>query len=218
MALPLQNNTVSVGQRRPSTSQGDYNSISFAITQMLSKIQTATLVKIISCTNTGDINDVVGFVDVQPLVNQIDGLGNSVPHTTVFNIPYFRMQGGKNAVIIDPEIGDIGICVFANRDISKIKSTKKQGNPDSYRQFSFSDGLYIGGVLNAIPEQYVQFNSTGINIVSKGVLDFKSVSVNIVADTFNVNATTFTHNNVNIGATHHHSGVQTGTGNTGGPS
>jgi hypothetical protein len=218
VALPSQNNTVSVGQRKPSTTWGEYNNIAFTIMQMMAKMQTATLVQIVSCTNSGGIDEPVGFVDVLPLVNQIDGLGNATPHTTIFNLPYFRMQGGKNAVIIDPEIGDIGICVFANRDISKIKSTKKQGNPDSYRQFSFSDGLYIGGVLNAIPEQYVQFNSTGINIVSKGVLDLTAESVSITADNFNVASTTFTHNGVNIGANHHHSGVQTGTGNTGGPS
>ena len=216
--MPSPSDIISVGQKRASTTWGEYNNIAFAIMQIMGKIQTATLVQIKACTNLGGIDSPVGFVDVLPLVNQLDGLGNSVPHTTVFNIPYFRMQGGKNAVIIDPEKDDIGICVFANRDISKIKTTKKQGNPDSYRQFSFSDGLYIGGVLNAIPEQYVQFNSTGINIVSKGILDLEAVSVNIIADTFNVTSTTFTHNNVNIGATHHHSGVQTGTGNTGGPS
>jgi len=156
-------NDIPLGRLGPQTTWSEYNSLAFVINSFLSKIQTATLVKIVSCTNSGGVSP-VGFVDVIPLVDQIDGLGVPVPHVTLFNIPYFRAQGGSNAIILDPQAGDIGICVFASRDISKVKSSKKSSPPDSLRQFSYSDGLYIGGVLNGPPSQYVQFSTAGIKI------------------------------------------------------
>lgn len=108
----------------------EYNRIYFAISQAIAKVQTATLVQIMAVTNAGEV-DPVGFVDIMPLVNQVDGNGNPTPHVTIYNIPYLRIQGGTNAIIIDPQVGDIGIAVFTSRDISKVKSTKAQANPGS---------------------------------------------------------------------------------------
>jgi hypothetical protein len=105
-------------------------------------------------------------VDVLPLVNQIDGGNGAMPHGVVHNIPYFRLQGGANAIILDPQVGDIGICVFADRDISAVKTAKGVANPGSKRRFDMADGLYIGGVLNGAPTQYLQFSGSGINVVS----------------------------------------------------
>jgi len=75
-------------------------------------------------------------------------------------------KGGKNGIIIDPEVGDIGLCAIANRDISKIKATKAEAMPGSNRTFSLSDGIYLGGCLNGSPDQFIQFNSSGITITS----------------------------------------------------
>lgn len=182
---------VPLGQRGPQTTWSEYNSLAFVIGSFLSKIQTATLVKIVSCTNSGGVSP-VGFVDVLPLVDQIDGFGVPVPHVTLFNIPYFRAQGGQNAIILDPQVGDIGICVFASRDISKVKSSKKSSPPDSLRQFSYSDGLYLGGVLNATPTQYVQFSSAGIKLHSPTAVILEAPDVQILAQTVEINATSST--------------------------
>jgi hypothetical protein len=99
-------------------------------------------------------------------VNQVDGAGNATPHDVLHHLPYFRLQGGSDAVILDPKVGDIGLAGFASRDISSVKSTKAQANPGSARSFDMADGVYIGGMLNGVPEQYVQFTQGGINIVS----------------------------------------------------
>lgn len=154
---------------RAQTTWGKYNQILFAIQQAIAKLQTATLVQVMGVTNTDGVEP-VGFVDVLPLVNQVDGNGNPTPHVTVYNLPYLRLQGGNNAIILDPEIGDIGICVFASRDISKVKSTKAQANPGSPRSYDFADGIYLGGVLNGAPQQYVRFSSAGIEIVSPSTI------------------------------------------------
>lgn len=192
MALPSQNNDgIATGQLRPSDTWGEYNNLNFVIQQQLQKMQTATLVRIEACTNDGGVTP-VGFVDVTPMVNQIDGQGNAVPHATIYGIPYFRLQGGTNAIIIDPEPGDIGMCVFASRDISKIKSTKKSGNPGSFRAFNYADGMYLGGLLNAEPIQYVQFTGGWIKMVSPNKIWLEAPEVVIDAETVVINATTST--------------------------
>lgn len=229
------------GQQKPSTTWGEFNNIAFLVQQALSKMQTATLVRIEKCTNSGGLSP-VGFVDVTPLVTQIDGAGTPTPHVMIYNLPYFRLQGGANAIIIDPEPGDIGIAVFASRDISKVKSTKKQAPPGSFRQYSFSDGMYLGGMLNGTPTQYVQFSTAGIRIHSPTLVKLDAPDIQLVAETVEINAsasTTITtpnfivNGNTQMNGTlnstgnitgagislnsHLHTGVQPGGGNTGGP-
>lgn len=169
------------GVMSPQDVWGRYNSIRFVISQALAKMQTATLVEIVSCTNDGDLSP-VGTVNVIPLVNQVDALGNPQPHVTIYNVPYLRMQGGTNAIILDPQIGDIGVAVFASRDLSKVISTQAQANPGSARQYDFSDALYLGGMLNAIPQQYVQFNAEGIGIVSPGTVTIQAPTIALDGD------------------------------------
>jgi len=242
LSSPTDTDEIPTGRLNPGDDWGQFNNQTFLIAQLIRRIQTTTLVKIIDCTNNGGLSE-VGFVDVLPLVNQLDGAGNPTEHETIFNIPYCRIQGGANAVIIDPEPGDIGICVFASRDISKIKNTKAQANPGSYRQHSFSDGLYIGGVLNGVPGQYVQFSSAGIKIYSPTKIELAApavainatVSCTITTPLFTVNGATILNGTVTQtggGAssfsgplsgqgtdvhTHVHSGVEAGPSNTGAP-
>lgn len=156
------------GMLSPSSLWGRYNNLRFVIQQTIASIQTASVVKVMACTNDGGVSP-VGTVDVQILVNQVNGNGISTPHVTMYGLPYLRIQGGANAIILDPQVGDIGIAVFASRDITNVKSTKAQANPGSYRMHDFADGMYLGGILNGIPTQFVQFSSAGISIVSPTV-------------------------------------------------
>src|SRR6185503_3914263 len=143
----------------------DYTKLVFVFNQLLRGLATATVVRVEACTNDGGLAP-VGFVDVTPLVNQVDGAGQPTPHDVVYGIPYQRVQGGANAVIIDPEPGDLGIAVFASRDISAVKTAKAPANPGSARTFDYADGMYIGGILNAVPQQYIRFSEDGIELVS----------------------------------------------------
>lgn len=179
------------GALLPSSTWGEFNNIAFMVQQALGKMQTATLVRIESCTNAGGLSP-VGYVDVTPLVNQLDGQGNPTPHVTIYNLPYFRLQGGANGIIIDPQKGDIGVAVFASRDISQVKTTKKQGNPGSHRQYSFADGMYLGGMLNGTPTQYIQFSTAGIRIHSPTRVKIDAPDVLIEAQTVEINASTST--------------------------
>jgi hypothetical protein len=236
MASPSQDSDgIPSGQLKPQSTWGEFNNIAFMVSQALAKMQTATLVRIEACTNTGGVSP-VGFVDVTPMVNQLDAQGNPTPHATIYNVPYLRIQGGANGIIIDPQKGDIGIAVFASRDISKIKTTKTQGNPGSLRQYSFSDGMYLGGALNAVPTQYVRFSASGIKIHSPTAVILEAPDIQLKATTVEIDATasvtmttpTFTVNgamtvtgDVTAQGTsvhnHKHGGVTPGSGQTGTP-
>ena len=131
--------------------RGGQGEIGYIVESILSRLQTVTLVKVVAVKGGG--LSPVGMVDVQPLVSQIDGSGGVIPHGVIFNVPYMRLQGGSNAVIIDPQAGDIGMCGFCSRDISSVKANKSASAPQSKRRFDYSDGLYFGGFLNGTPSQ-----------------------------------------------------------------
>lgn len=148
-----------------SDTSSDLNAQSFLINQIIGKLATTALVKVLAVTNSGGAA-AVGYVDVQPMVHQVDGAGNPTPHGQINHMPYFRLQGGTDAVILDPKVGDIGFCVFCSRDISAVKRQKAPAAPSSRRRNDWADGLYVGGVLNGVPTQYIKFSSTGVNITT----------------------------------------------------
>ncbi len=215
-----------------------FNSISFIAQSLINGMATATMVRVTAVHNTGDLSP-VGLVDIQPLLNQQDGFGNPTPHNIIHNCPYMRMQGGTNAIIIDPQVGDTGLAVFNDKDISKIIANQQSNgggasqlaNPDSGRRNSFSDGMYFGGFLNGTPEQYIQFNTEGITITSPTSVTINAplITLNGVVETTSTMAvTTSVTSPLIVGTTdvtfggksginHTHSGVQTGGGNTGPP-
>lgn len=159
------------GAETPGTAAAEYNVLLFVIAQVLAKgLNTIKLVKVLACSNNGGLS-AVGTVTVQALVNQVTGNGQAVPHGPLYDVPYFRLQGGPGAVIIDPNVGDIGLCAFSDRDISLVKATKAQANPGSDAMFDWADGLYFGGFLNGVPTCYVQVQGTTVNVVAAGVVN-----------------------------------------------
>lgn len=207
------------GTQTPGDGSSDYSATLFSIEQVLSRANTSTLVKIVAVTNSGGLSP-VGFVDVQPLVNQVDGAKNAMPHGVLHHLPYFRLQGGGDAIIIDPKVGDIGIAVFADHDISSVAASKAQSNPGSWRRFSMADGLYIGGVLNGTPTQYVQFSTAGIKLHSPTAIILEAPDVQISAATVEIVATASTTITTPIftvnGATVLNGTLNQGTGSAGG--
>lgn len=186
------------------------------------------------------------LLDVMPLVSGFSADGSRVDNSTVFNVPVWRLQRGVSAVIMDPIEGDIGLMLCCDRDITKVRDEKKESLPASKRVHSKSDGIYLGGVLNAEPSQYVKFANDGIDIVSPLVVQVNGNAVVVNADekislnapiieangqltqgsgSYAGNATfggtltatgEITGNGIHL-STHKHGGVQTGSGNTGTP-
>jgi hypothetical protein len=202
----------------------DYSSeigkLQFVINNALAGIRTAIPVKIIAVSNIGGLSP-IGTVNVQPLVSSVDGSGNLWPHGIIYNVPYMRIQGGANGIILDPAIGDIGIATICDRDISTVKNTGKVSAPGSLRKTDMSDMVYLMTIIGAAPTQYVQFNSTGITITSPTTVTINATDIKIngkLTVVGDVETTgTLKNNSKLVGSTHTHGGVQTGGGTTGAP-
>lgn len=173
------------------------NEAQFIIRALLGDVRTSMPVKVVNVTNAGDVA-AIGRVDIMPLVGQLDGDGQLIPHGIIYDVPYLRIQGGGNAVIIDPAVGDIGIALFCDRDISAVKASKEAAQPGSLRKHDMSDAVYLGAILSAAPTQYIRFSAGGIEIVAPTV----TIPNVLMVGGKNVN-------------THTHGGVQSGGGTTG---
>lgn len=152
------------GNVQPSDDASAYNELVFQINAIMKRVNTCMPVQV-TAVKAGGLGP-VGFVDVQVMVTQLTGNNTVVANPSIQNVPYFRVQGGKNAVIIDPQVGDIGVACFCQRDISSVKKVRAVAPPGSHRMFSFSDAVYFGGTLNGTPEQYIKFDGSGISVYS----------------------------------------------------
>lgn len=152
------------GQQGFSTDASGYNALDFQVQQALRKINTAEPVRVVS-VQPGAVGP-VGMVSVQPVVNLVTGAGDGMEQSELFQLPYLRIQGGENAVIVDPKPGDMGLAVYAMRDTEAVKANRdgKTANPGSARTYSKSDGFYLGGFLNSAPKRYVMVDDTGITL------------------------------------------------------
>ena len=200
------------GAAYPGTAANDFTTMYFIAQQVVAQISTATIVKVVavypaggSGTLTPGMISPAGRVDVLPLVEMLDGADNVYPHSTVYGLLYFRLGAGSNAIIIDPEVGDIGLAVFADRDTSIVKNTSVQARPGSRRRFDMADGVYFGGLLNATPTTYVTFNkdnngNRGIDIHDASGNDIVLKSTGITITDNNTNTIFMNSNGIQISA------------------
>ncbi len=169
----------------------EYNSLLFVIKQVLGRANVAALCKVLAVSGGGV--GTMGYVTLQPLLNQVDGNGDAIPSGTLNNVPYFRMQSGANAIIIDPQVGDVGVAIFSDKDLSAIKLSYNNGsiaqvleygaNPNSNRRFDAADGLFFGGFFNEAPTDYIQFLNGIINLVATNQMNVTVPTLNITAST-----------------------------------
>lgn len=156
-----------------------FNQLSFMMRTMMNKEINTAIPVVVKEVMAG--NGAVGYVKALPLVNDMDAEGNAVDVAIIPKLPYFRLQGGKVAIITDPIVGDIGIAVFAKKDTSNVVAgTKEPVQAGSFRNFSASDGWYIGGFLNQNPETFLQLNQNGTAILTanSGVTINGDVTIN----------------------------------------
>ena len=166
------------GQQGFSTSASDYNAQDFQVRQQLMRINTAEPVRVQA------VDTAARTVDVQPLVKIVGGGGDAISQSELFELPYIRIQGGKNAVVIDPQPGDVGLAVYAMRDVEAVKAAPGQAvNPASARSYDKGDGFYLGGFLNVAPERFLRITDEGAEIEGVARIQAHGQEVTITADT-----------------------------------
>ncbi|MFW5410794.1 Gp138 family membrane-puncturing spike protein [Pectobacterium brasiliense] len=225
---------------RPQDTATDANAQQFLMHQFLMGKSFITLALVMAVSEDGEV------VSVKPMVDGFTGIGDRIPNSVISGVPVWRLQRGASAVIMPPVEGDIGLIAICDRDISSVKATKESALPGSNRTHSYSDAIYLGGVLNAEPSQYVKFANDGIDIVSPLVVSVNGNAVIVNAEdkislnapvieangqltqgagTFAGNATfgggitatgEITGNGIAL-STHVHGGVESGGSNTQGP-
>lgn len=174
------------------------------VQNLMSLINTGELVEVTGVSVSGVAP--VGFVSVRPLTLRTDADNNNIEQSEIHGVPYFRLQGGTNAIICDPAVGDIGFCGFCSRDISLVKRIRAMAATNVYRVSDISDAVFFGGWSAKTPTQYIMFKGSGIDIKSIG-------DVNINGLVIKPDGTLVTKDG-DIVDKHDHGGVQSGGSNT----
>lgn len=226
------------------TGASGFNILSFLVENIINRqINTALPVRVDSCTKPG-AGGAAGYVSATPLICQRGADGNALQPVSIPKLPFFRLQCGKAAVVIDPQPGDVGLAVFAQKDCSALRVGETEPvQAGSFRAFDMSDGFYIGGFLGVPPETFVHLDPEARSVTVTGP---KSVTVN-ADEKITLNAplvevtgrivqtgemasgggSSFTGGFTNTGGrivsngitleTHTHTGVESGSDSTGGP-
>lgn len=168
--LPLTN-------ARPEQSVGGAAQDKFIIQQLISNVHTMIPVEVVSVSIPTGTLAPIGRCSVRPLVQQVDGNNNVYGRGEIINVPYLRVQGGKNAVVLDPVVGDVGLCGFCERDISMVKRTGAEAAPNTRRQYSLNDAVYMFTMMSGTPEQFVHFKDSGIDIKSTGDININGLVI-----------------------------------------
>lgn len=207
-------NTVS-SQRKPNTTSSDYNSFIFGVWQLLAQVNTLELAVVIAVNEDNSL-------DVKPLLNALTPDDEAVEPAIIYSVPYLRLQAGANAVKIKPQVGDMGLIGYCQRDISGVLATKGQANPQSNRKFSNSDAVYICSVVSLTKEatRYLEINDDQMTINGNVPLVVNATGMTVNAD-ITVNGNITASGDVTAGGislkNHTHPGVTPGDGNTGVP-
>ncbi|WP_312387847.1 oxidoreductase [Atlantibacter hermannii] len=165
---------------RPDDISTDANVQKFVMEKFLSGKAFITLA-MVKATYPGNENE-MSFVDVQPMIHGSDGTGALIERGVIYNAPVFRLQRGSSALIMDPVVGDIGWIACCDEDIRTAKKTAAPALPASARSHSYGDAIYMGGILNSRPTQYIKFADDGIDIVSPLLVNVNGNVVSINAD------------------------------------
>lgn len=206
--------TTNLFTARPQDTTSDANVQDFLMHQFLMRQSFINLVVVVGVTDGGK------FVDIRQIVHGFTGTGEKVEKGVVFGVPVWRLQRGNSAVKMTPVVGDIGLAASCDRDITNVKSTGKPGLPGSNRAHSQADAIYLGGLLNQEPTQYIDFADDEITIVSPAKLRVIA-PLSSFEGSIEVTGSVTAQGDV-IGAgislsTHVHGGVESGGSNTSGP-
>lgn len=95
------------------------------------------------------------FVNVLPLIQQFDTNGNLIQITgadTIYNIPIMHLFGTNGEISFNPAVGDKGLLIAGNFDVSNYKKTQDTSPIGSSRSFNWADGFFLPISFRDMPE------------------------------------------------------------------
>ncbi len=193
------------GVDRLNTANTPTNALAFLVEQMIRQnVNTAEVVSIDQAEAQGQTS-AGGRATATPLISQTDGWNQALPAAPLPNLPFYRPQAGRAAIIMEPQPGDKALAIFTKRDSSALAAGKNEASPPaSHRTFDQADGFLLNGFLGLPPEIWLWLNpatgeislstkaaSIDISCRESGDIDIKTGAgkVNITAtDTVTVKA------------------------------
>ncbi len=159
--------------------------------------------------------------NVKPAITGIASLGQKISKPVLVNIPVLTLQGGGIFLSFPLKAGDRGWLLACDRDISVFKQSLEESSPNSYRKHCFNDAFFIPDKINNITVSEDDASAFVISTVDGGTkFSIKENEVKIVGNTSIEGSLTVSGDVIGNGislSAHVHSGVQTGSGNTGVP-
>lgn len=151
------------------------------ILSLIKDVRTAIPVKVLA-VHPGEGNPpAIGTVDVQPLVQTVDGTGKLWSMAEVYGASFCRIQSGASAIVVDPSVDDIGLAVVCDRDISSVIASAGLAGPGSARTHDISDLVYVLSLLSAKDiTQYLLMNADGITLLSPNTITIQGQQINLV--------------------------------------
>lgn len=172
---------------RPMSYGSELNAQEFFIRSIVKRmISTAIPVRVDAVESRAGEGSGALYVDVTPLICQTDADGNSIDPVSIPHLPYFRLQHGSAAVICDPKVGDIGLAIFAQQDVSRLTGQTNPVAPGTFRCFDMSDGFYIGGFWGQKPTTFIHIEDSGHVTITAP----EAVVVNTTTATVNASGST----------------------------
>jgi hypothetical protein len=151
----------------------------FLIRSLIKDVRTAIPVKVVAVYPGTGSPPLIGTVDVQPLIQTVDGSGKLWSMAEVYGASFSRLQSGANGIVMDPSVGDIGLATVCDRDISSVIASGGLAGPGSARTHDISDLVYQFSIISAAElAQFILF-AAGISLQSPVV----STSGNLSAGT-----------------------------------
>lgn len=171
----------------PMSYGSDLNAQEFFIRSIIKRmVSTAIPVRVDAVESRAGEGSGALYVDVTPLICQTDADGNALDPVSIPHLPYFRLQHGTAAVICDPKVGDIGLAIFAQQDVSRLNGQTTPVAPSTFRCFDMSDGFYIGGFWGKTPTTFIHIEDSGHVTITAP----EAVVVNTTTATVNASGST----------------------------
>lgn len=211
----------------PSIDPADNDTLAGAFKHVLRKHLQRNIDDMLPCIVQA-VDRAKNIVTVQPLIMVTTTLGEQISRAPVTNIPILQLGGGGFVLNFPIKNGDLGWIKANDRDISLFVQSFTEAKPNTNRLHSFSDGLFVPNILTGF-----SIDGDDADNVVLQTLD-GSVKISMGENKITINAPEIEINsNITLNGgivatgdivsgdislqTHIHSGVQGGSGNTGGP-
>lgn len=211
----------------PSKDPADEGSLGGALRSVFRKMMQATDGMLPATVVSYD--RAANVATVRPLIALLTTGGAQVQRAQLAQVPVLALGGGGFVINFPLQPGDRGWIEASDRDISLFLQSGGDAPPNTLRLHSFEDGRFIPDVFAAFDVSDVAEDAMTIQSADGAVrIELSPTRIRYVSPLhefdgpakFNDDVETFgtlKNNDVNVGSTHTHGGVQTGGGTSGPP-